>query len=440
MTSKTEAPTRRIVLQEWERRGPESDGALAGVVLEGRDCEAAIRDLHARGMLRVAELRTGVEFRSTSFVGHVRIGTVDVTVRPKIGWNGLLRLAKYAYGISAVHIGPHLDIALERDSLADLLVLQLCLEARSLAARGRHRSYRLQRVVLSVPRGRLDVPRLAAREVSARPGLPCVVRPRSEDVLLNRVVLAGLRLGARMATTPDVRGEAARTAAMWEQDVCDLRLDGHLLQRAVREVNRLTENYRATLRLVDALLSGTGASLDDDNRQLPLQGFLFDMNRFFQHLLSRFLHEFLDGFTVRDEHLLRHMLSYAVGANPRRRMAPTPRPDFAIHRDGRTVALLDAKYRDLWETTLPREMLYQLTTYALSQPRGFEAAILYPSLDERAGVQRIEIKDPTTAQVRSTVALRAVPVGMLGEMLSGPTTSTQRTYCRRLARFLALGL
>jgi hypothetical protein len=80
-----------------------------------------------------------------------------------------------------------------------------------------------------------------------------------------------------------------------------------------------------------------------------------------------------------------------------------------------------------------------LTAYALSQPEGFEAAILYPSLDERAGVQRIEIREPTTARVGATVALRPVPVGKLGEVLAGPMTATERTYCCRLARFLALG-
>jgi 5-methylcytosine-specific restriction enzyme subunit McrC len=436
MTSKTDV-AQRVTLQEWERRGPDTDPELAGAVFAGNECEA-VRALHERGMLRVAELRGGVELRSTSFVGHVRLGNLDVTIRPKIGWDGLLRLARYAYGIRAQDVGPRLQVALERDSLADLLVLQLCEEARSLAARGRHRSYRVKRVVLTVPRGRLDVPRLAMREVSARPGLPCVVRPRSEDVLLNRMVLAGLRLGARVAAVPEVKDEAARAAAMWAVDVTDVRTDRHDVERATRELNRLTENYGPALRLVDALMAGSGASLQDEPRRLPLQGFLFDMNRFFQHFLSRFLHEFLDGFVVRDEHMLRHMLSYAAGANPRRRSAPTPRPDFAVQNGGRTVALLDAKYRDLWETALPREMLYQLTTYALSQPEGFEAAILYPSLAERAGVQRIEIKDPTSARVRATVALRPVPVGRL-EVLAGPMTTAQRAECRRLARFLALG-
>ena len=111
-----------------------------------------------------------------------------------------------------------------------------------------------------------------------------------------------------------------------------------------RQINRLTVAYEPAISLIEILLDSSGVSLQGATREPRLPGFLFDMNRFFQRLLGRFLRENLTDHTFQEEKAIKGMMSYSPEHNPHARRATASRPDYCVKtKDGKTL-LLDAKY------------------------------------------------------------------------------------------------
>jgi len=186
------------------------------------------------------------------------------------------------------------------------------------------------------------------------------------------------------------------------------------------------------------LLDAKSIHLESTDQRIELPGFLFDMNLFFQALLGRFIRENLSNCVVTEQYRLKNVMGYDPSHNPQTRQAPTPRPDYAVSKNGTGVCILDAKYRDLWANPPTANMLYQLAVYALTRGRDATATMLYPALHDRQE-QRIWVRNPMDGCARGQVNLRAVNLTRIEQYVTEPNTAQARRNRTRYAQLLAFG-
>lgn len=399
-------------LSEWQELSPDDDERLAALSLTSEHSRTIARSLSKSGKLHIEELRTGLRIQTTSYVGRISLDDVKISVVPKLPQFPLSVLFAYAYGIRKLHMVGRTGQPIDQKSFVDLIIQMILAETRELLSRGLKRTYRRRSEELASPRGRLDLRVIACQPVSTAT-VPCIHNPRSFECLANRVLLAGLQASTKLAQDPTIRGESRM---LWNQifDLVGGEPAGiYEVERFLWECDRLTVAYRPISVLTLILLSGQGVSLEEHATTEQLPGFLFDMNSFFQELVSKLLHDGLPECNVLDEFRLRNMLRYSPQQNPRNRKDPNPRPDFVLAWPHGNNTVLDAKYRDLWNTTLPRDMLYQLCMYALSSVGGGESGIIYPTTDYTASEQRVEIANPITGEFSGGVTLRPLNLDAL---------------------------
>ncbi len=317
-------------------------------------------------------------------------------------------------------------------------VHQLNSEVQGLLSRGLQRSYTPRNEPLESPRGRIDIQQLARLGGKVTATLPCRHYPRIEDTLLNRVLVLGLKLAGSIASNVELRRESRRLAGQIEEQVFAMSQIFAVMSQVERQLTRLTKNYQPAMSIIRLLVESQGIALEDESVTNRLPGFMFDMNAFFQALLSRFLRENLPGYSVIDEHSLKGMMRYNPNFSPKRR-SPMPRPDSIIKQGTKICSILDAKYRDIWDKDLPRHMLYQLVVYADSHRDQPGSTILYPTFHPGAHETRIEVMDPVYGNVIGEVRLCPVNLELLEALVNDLTEQGRRerereAYAFRLAQ------
>ena len=429
-----------INLQEWQVYSPDPGTDLEGVSLgENTSARSLAEELTESGKLVILELIKGLSIQTTSYVGSVNLGPIHIKVHPKITGMPLLNLLRYAYRLRNLTLLPQTIYGTGAQTFQDLLIHQLVAEVTELISRGVQREYLRTKQPLTRPRGRIDFQTYLRKAGTTTSSLPCIHHPRLENSLINQIMLSGLYLGVSQTEDLLLKAQLRRLIQLLELSVTPARLEWEIFERAKSKLDRRTAAYRPVFSIIEILMKSEGITFDGRHTDLALPGFLFDMNRFFQALILRFLQENMEGYKLQDEYTLKGTMAYIPGHNPRNRRSPEPRPDYAVLKNSNVVALLDAKYRDLWEKKLPREMLYQLSMYALSQKICGTAVILYPTTLDVARESKIAIYDPVYRNQKAQVILRPVNLLYFEKMITSPRGFQNHREKQKYARYMAFG-
>jgi 5-methylcytosine-specific restriction enzyme subunit McrC len=423
--------------KEWEPRYFQPDHPFVKYLNENPTFEEILFDLSDHYFFSISRRpRNALLLCGRSYVGSFTIGSYRLDFRPKIDSISLVKMFRYAFKLDSLKRLPKISLDDEL-GLDDILREELANQVKRLLKTGLRREYQEVNEQLDSPRGRIDFRFLAYSGGITHATLPCTWFPRISNSKLNKALLAGMLEASRATFTPLLRNTFQRLITQFKiAGIESVPLTGHLIKEAELSINRLNQSYKPALTIIRMLFELSSSLFSRYQDTQLVNGFLFDMNRFFQRLLSRFMNEnLISDVHIVDEQGLYGMFQYEQIGEEKRKRIGTPRPDFAVMKGKKVITLLDAKYRDLSENHPTRDMLYQLALYAVSQVEGCrEATILYPS-QIQIPEYKINIREPVSGSHIASIILRPVMLSELCDLIERGSNRERWRY----AHYMTLG-
>lgn len=408
-----------IELAEWQTREV-PDLQLTG---EDRALLRALCSSNAR-RLQIDELRQGLRFTTTSWVGVVRLTGFEIRVVPKLVGKELrlLEMLELTDGIEALRRLPGVhELLSEKSHLFDLIAAMFVQEVERVLRAGLLADYVEEEDELPVLRGRL----LAGRQVLERFGrvdrLLCRFDERKQDVVENQLLAAALNACARYASYQPIRRKARELSCVL-REVCDpAGLDLDTTRQSVL-YDRLNEHYKPAHDLGWLVLGRLGVDNLFVNGGTRVFAFMLDMNMLFERFVARILEQVLSGTSYelqyqRPDH---SVIVHADSNKPYARVVP----DFLVrHKTARTRFALDAKYKLYDDLRVAAHDIYQAFVYAHAfTPHGDavpRAALVYPCERNVSSRRELHVRSAGPAAKAKLYVIGLSVPGTLDEIKTG---------------------
>lgn len=390
-----------------------------------------IEELKKSRIIEINELRNELEIKTYAHVGRVKFGNIQLTINPKIDDLPFLQLLDYTFDIGAINLHSSAIQTFGITGFVELIIYRLLNELKAIVHFGLYKNYIPFKENLNVLRGRVLMDDMLKNPSLVTSSLPCRYYSRSVDHALNQVLVAGSIYASSISNNNYLKNSLLKEVIALKDYVKLVNLNQSLLSKAFNQINRLNNNYLKALYLIRILYGSSGILFEESKQKIPLDGFLLNMNYFFQNLISKFLVESLPDEDITLEQQIPDFFRVLDKYNPNNHNAPLPRPDIRYKdKNGKTI-FLDTKYIDLWENKLPSSVLYQLSVYALSiDAEVSKSIILYPALNEKASDTAIEVRNPFNKYKRAIIVVRPINLNTLHILISADNKRANAKFCR----------
>ncbi|WP_068396388.1 McrC family protein [Kribbia dieselivorans] len=281
-------------------------------------------------------------------VGVARVGSLHVTIRPKVTMDRMVFLMGYAR--KPTFWRNHAVLLDVEPDLPEALAHAFTRLVYGAIEQGLLQGYKTVDDSLPVLRGRIRVVDQVSRRFGVGLPLEVIYDDFTIDIAENQILLAA---AVRLLRMPGLSAEARQKLQRLRQQlvgVSELRRGSAV---PVWQPTRLNARYHAPLHLAELILAGD--SFEQRVGDLEVSGFVFDMWRIYEDFVTVALRESLAPFGGAAS--LQHRMHLDEAE------AVPMRPDFFwTSLDGHQV-VVDAKYKAEKPAGFPQADLYQMLAY-----------------------------------------------------------------------------
>ena len=349
--------------------------------------------------LQIEELRHGLRVRTRSWVGVVRLPTVEIRIVPKVTPDQLelVRLLEYASGLNGLtRLRDGATVEASGDSLLELFVLLFVEAAERVLRRGLLSGYVEHEDDVPVARGRILGDRQVLEHFGRVDRIACRFDELEHDIVENQLLTAALRVASSRVTSVGLQRRISRLRGVLEP-ICDtdqLDLTG---ARTTLTYNRLNAHYETAHRLGWLLFDALG--IDDlfapgETRSFS---FLLNMNGLFERFVTRAVEQILPvvRYRVTSQIPFRSVVWNVSHQRPYTNIIPDVVVERREESDSRVT--IDAKYKLYDERGFDPGDIYQTFLYAFALGTTASGGVptsllLYPATSEEPGSTRLRIR------------------------------------------------